>query len=57
LEKSVLGMMKLTRLNGDSSWLLKLDGLNILIDPWLMGEQTDFATGSARNHIKSRVCI
>jgi L-ascorbate metabolism protein UlaG (beta-lactamase superfamily) len=49
-------MMKLTRLNGDSSWLLKLDGLNILIDPWLMGEQTDFATWfSTQTHRESCV--
>jgi len=48
--------MKLTRLNGDSSWLLKLDNLNILIDPWLMGSQTDFARWfSTQSHKESCV--
>lgn len=40
--------MKLTRLNGDSSWLLQLDSLSLLIDPWLYGSQTDLAAWFSR---------
>jgi glyoxylase-like metal-dependent hydrolase (beta-lactamase superfamily II) len=30
--------LQLTLLNGDSSWLIELDGTRILLDPWLDGE-------------------
>lgn len=30
-------MLRLTRLNDDSSWLVELDGTRILVDPWLEG--------------------
>jgi L-ascorbate metabolism protein UlaG (beta-lactamase superfamily) len=35
-------MLHLRRLNLDNSWLLTFDGTSILIDPWLVGEETDY---------------
>jgi hypothetical protein len=32
--------LQLTLLNGDSSWLIELDGTRILLDPWLDGPAT-----------------
>jgi hypothetical protein len=32
--------LQLTLLNGDSSWLIELDGTRILLDPWLDGKAT-----------------
>lgn len=32
--------MRLTLLNGDSSWLIEIDGTRILLDPWLEGVAT-----------------
>jgi hypothetical protein len=32
--------LALTLLNGDSSWLIELDGTRILLDPWLEGQAT-----------------
>ena len=34
--------MQLTKLNEDSSWLLSLDGVRVLVDPWFSASQTDF---------------
>ncbi|MFM6945615.1 MAG: MBL fold metallo-hydrolase [Flavobacteriales bacterium] len=34
--------MQLTKLNEDSSWLLSLDGLKVLVDPWFSASQVDF---------------
>jgi Beta-lactamase superfamily domain len=45
--------MLLTRLNADSSWLIQYEGLNGLIDPWLIGAQTDGASWfSKQEHIE-----
>jgi beta-lactamase family protein len=30
--------LRLTLLNGDSSWLIELDGTRLLLDPWLLGD-------------------
>lgn len=30
--------LKITLLNGDSSWLIELDGTRLLLDPWLVGD-------------------
>jgi len=30
--------LSLTLLNGDSSWLIELDGTRLLLDPWLLGD-------------------
>ncbi|HEX2439755.1 MAG TPA: MBL fold metallo-hydrolase [Methylomirabilota bacterium] len=32
--------LSLTLLNGDTSWLIELDGLRLLLDPWLLGPAT-----------------
>jgi hypothetical protein len=32
--------LALTLLNGDSSWLIELDGTRLLLDPWLSGKAT-----------------
>jgi hypothetical protein len=32
--------LSLTLLNGDSSWLIELDGTRLLLDPWLLGPAT-----------------
>jgi L-ascorbate metabolism protein UlaG (beta-lactamase superfamily) len=34
--------MLIQRLNMDNSWLIGLDGLTILVDPWLEGTEIDF---------------
>ena len=34
--------MQLTKLNADSSWLLSLDGVKVLVDPWFSASQVDF---------------
>ena len=34
--------MQLTKLNEDSSWLLNLDGVKVLVDPWFSASQVDF---------------
>ncbi len=34
--------MQLTKLNEDSSWLLNLDGIKVLVDPWFSASQVDF---------------
>ena len=34
--------MQLTKLNADSSWLLSLDGVKVLVDPWFTETQVDF---------------
>ena len=34
--------LTLRHLNADTSWLISVDGFNILLDPWLFGTQTDF---------------
>ena len=34
--------MHIQRVNMDNSWHLTLDGLRILVDPWLEGEEVDF---------------
>jgi L-ascorbate metabolism protein UlaG (beta-lactamase superfamily) len=36
-------MLKVMRLNGDSSWLIQLDNTRLILDPWLVGEQVDVA--------------
>lgn len=36
-------MPTLTRLNGDSSWLLEIGGLRLILDPWLVGPEVDGA--------------
>ncbi|MGD8376322.1 MAG: MBL fold metallo-hydrolase, partial [Acidobacteriota bacterium] len=32
--------LALTSLNGDSSWLVEIDGTRLLLDPWLEGDAT-----------------
>ena len=34
--------LSLTLLNGDSSWLIELDGTRLLLDPWLLGDAVVF---------------
>ena len=34
--------MQLQRLNMDNSWFIEIDGLRILVDPWLFGVEIDF---------------
>ena len=34
--------MKIQRLNMDNTWLLEMEGLRILVDPWLEGEEIDY---------------
>lgn len=34
--------MKIQRLNMDNSWLLEMQGLRILVDPWLEGVEIDY---------------
>lgn len=34
--------MQIQRLNMDNSWFLQMNGLSLLIDPWLEGEEIDF---------------
>lgn len=36
-------MLKLRRLNLDSSWHIEWAGQSLLIDPWLLGSETDFS--------------
>lgn len=33
-------MLSLTRLNGDTSWVIEIDGTRLLLDPWLLGPAT-----------------
>lgn len=37
-------MIRIQRLNMDNSWYAEIDGLKILIDPWLFGKEVDFFT-------------
>lgn len=34
--------MQIQRLNMDNSWFIQMDGLRLLIDPWLEGEEIDY---------------
>ncbi|MFN0083386.1 MAG: MBL fold metallo-hydrolase [Ferruginibacter sp.] len=34
--------MRIQRLNMDNTWLLEMEGLRLLIDPWLEGEEVDY---------------
>jgi hypothetical protein len=40
LADSIPTSLGLTRLNGDSSWLIEIDGTRLLLDPWLLGPAT-----------------
>jgi len=44
------------KLNGDSSWYMRMGGMRILLDPWLQGPQTDLAPWFSRQwHVKATV--
>jgi hypothetical protein len=34
--------MKIQRLNMDNSWFIEMNGLKLLVDPWLEGKEVDF---------------
>ena len=34
-------MIKIKRLNLDSSWYIKFNKLNFVLDPWLIGSEID----------------
>lgn len=51
-------MFTIEPINYDSSWLIKSENLNMLIDPWLMGSQTDgIAAFSRQWHVQPCVPI
>ncbi|MFZ9658616.1 MAG: MBL fold metallo-hydrolase, partial [Crocinitomicaceae bacterium] len=50
--------MQITKINEDSTWLLHLDGLKVLIDPWLSPSQIDFHPWFSRQfHNQPQVAI
>ena len=50
--------MQITKINEDSTWLLQIDGLKVLIDPWLSPSQIDFHPWFSRQfHNQPQVAI
>ena len=50
--------MQITKINEDSTWLLQIDGLIVLIDPWLSPSQIDFHPWFSRQfHNQPQVAI
>jgi len=48
----------LQRINMDSTWLIVLDGIKILVDPWLIGTETDgFKWLNRQWHVESVLAI
>ena len=51
-------MIKIKRLNLDSSWYIKFNQLNFILDPWLIGSEIDgFKWLNEQWHIKPPVTI